>query len=1018
MSEANGPARPFGASGATPPTAPGGPRRSVLLPTLVTLGALLLLLAIFTGVWTDRLWFASVDYSSVFTKVLLTRAALFIVGALLVAGAAVLNIVIAYRQRPLSRVAVRRNDSLERYRAALEPIRSRAVIAVGVLLGLVAGSVTAGQWESFLLWWHGESFGRDDTYFTSVDLGFFVFDYPWLRFVTSFGFTILTVSILAAGITHYLYGAIDLQARRDRVTGAAQTQLSILIGLFVLLKAWAYWLDRYGFAITDGGLFTGVQYTDANARIPAKEILVFIAVICGILLLINAWQRSWLLPGIGLGLLLLSSILLSGVWPAIMQSFQVKPSEPEREGEFIARNIESTRDAYVISEVDDEDYNATPSVTAADLADESEALPNTRLLDPTLVSPAFEQLQQVRGFYSVPPSLDVDRYTFEGADAPEDVVVAAREINLDGLDASQRNWANDHTVYTHGFGMIAAYGDRRGAEGQPEWAERSIPPEGQLTQQSEDGYQSRIYFGENTPEYSIVGSDDDTNREVDFPTSESSTSEPTLNTYDGDGGVPVGNIINKALYALKFGEPNIVLSSLVNGESQILYDRDPRDRVNKVAPWLTVDGNSYPAVVDGKVVWIVDAYTTSNTFPNAERLSLEESTSDTLTAQGSTATLPSDQITYLRNSVKATVDAYTGEVALYQWDDEDPLLQAWMDAFPDTVTERGDVPEELVAHLRYPEDLFKVQRDVLAEYHVTDSGTFYQGSDRWEVPADPSTTAGGGTTLQPPYYLSVQMPETSQPTFSLTSVYVPRGRENLASFVAVNSNAADENYGEIRILRPPADRIDGPSQIANKFQNDQGVADALLNFRQNEDFAILYGNLLTLPAGNGLLYVQPIYTQRSATSGSGVFPLLQYVVASFGQEVGIGRNLEDALEDALGDPINGSSPGEPTEPPGGGNPQPDPEPDPGGPGTPEAGSLSDQALRLLAQADRTYAQAQAALQDGDLGTYQELINRYNRQVERARDLIAQLAEEAAGGANGDGGAQATALAAMLPPKQR
>ena len=626
---------------------------------------------------------------------------------------------------------------------------------------MLAGSVASGQWQTYMLWRNGGEWGTDDVYFHR-DIGFFVFDYPWLRFVTSFGFVALAVMIIAAAITHYLYGGIDLQQRRGRLTNAAQTHLSILIGLFVLLKAWAYYLDRFGFAISDGGRLTGIQYTTDHARIPAKNILIVIAIICAMLLFANAIRRNWLLPGLGLGLLVLSSILLSGVWPAIMQSFQVKPSEADKESPFIALNIEATRDAYGVAGVAETEYNATTAVSAEDLDTENSALPNTRLLDPTLVSPAFTQLQQVRGYYSVPETLDVDRYAFQGDSSPQDVVVAAREIDLDGLDDRQRNWTNDHTVYSHGYGVIAAYGDRRGTEGQPEWAESSIPPQGaisELSKQQSDGepYQPRIYFGENTPEYSIVGAPEGSDPvEVDFPTSESSSSEPTLTTYEGDGGVPVGGIVNQTLYALKFGEPNLVLSGRVNEESQILYDRDPRERVEKVAPWLTVDGNAYPAVVGDQMVWIVDGYTTTNSFPMSDRIDLDAATADTNTEVGSTAALPSDQINYMRNSVKATVDAYTGEVVLYEWDEEDPILNAWMGAFPDTVQDKDEISDDLLAHLRYPEDLFKVQREVLQTYHVTDPLTFFGSSEQWEVPTDPADQAED--TLQPPYYLSVQMP--------------------------------------------------------------------------------------------------------------------------------------------------------------------------------------------------------------------------------------------------------------------
>ncbi len=986
-----------------------GSRRSVLLPTLVTLGVLLLLLAVFTGVWTDRLWFQSVDFSAVFTKVLVTRTVLFVIGAVLLGGAGALNIYLAYRQRPLVRAAARAGDSLERYRTAIEPIKGRALAAAGLLLGLVAGSVAAGQWESYLLWRHGGEWGATDTYFTDVDLGFFVFDYPWLRFVTSFGFAVLAVAIIGAAVTHYVYGAIDLQSRRDRLTGAAQTHLSVLIGLFVLLKAWAYWLDRYTFAIGDGGIFTGVQYTDANARIPAKEILIAIALICAVLLFVNAWRRSWLLPGIGLGLLLLSSILLSGVWPAIMQSFQVAPSEADREAPFIDRNITSTRAAYDVSDTEPEPYGSKIDVAAGDLGSQSEALPNTRLVDPTLVSPAFEQLQQVRGYYSVPPSLDVDRYQLDGADYPQDVVVAAREINLEGLDESQRNWTNDHTVYTHGYGMIAAYGDRRSGEGQPEWAESDIPPRGELTEQTQEGYEAALYFGENAPDYSIVGSPEGTDVEVDFPSStDSDSDESTLTTYEGDGGVPVGGVLNQTLYALKLGEPNILLSSRVNDESQILYDRDPRERVEKVAPWLTVDGNAYPTVVDGRILWVVDAYTTSNTFPNAERVSLDESTQDTLTEQGGTTALPSDQVTYLRNSVKATVDAYSGAVTLYQWDEEDPILQAWMAAFPGTVTPREEVPEELLEHLRYPEDLFKVQRDILDRYHVTDPLEFYGGEDRWEVPEDPAGTASG--TLQPPFYLSVQMPGESEPTFSLTSVYSPLERENLAAFVAVDSDAAGDSYGEMTVLEPTTTRIDGPEQVANEFQNDTELARQLRAFRENERFVVLDGNLLTVPAGGGLLYVQPIYTQLQTTEGA--FPLLQYVVASFGGDVGVGRNLEEALADVFGESIDTGEPAEPNVDPPGEDP-PGEDPPPGG-----QGGVSERALALLQRADETYQQAQEALDAGELGAYQRLNQQAADLVVRASALLGQVGDEALpppgdqepdGAGSDEGGAQTTSF---------
>ena len=573
----------------------------------------------------------------------------------------------------------------------------------------------------------------------------------------------------------------------------------------------------------------------------------------------------------------------------------------------------------------EQQYDAEVAVTKDQLKKSADSLPGIRLIDPARTSQAFEQLQQVRGYYSVAPVLDVDRYEINGE--TRDLVMGARELDQDGLVPDQRNWANEHTVYTHGYGLVAAFGNNRTAEGgtpsnpdEPPWAEEDLPPRGELSDLTEEGYEPRIYFGERSPEYSIVGKaeDDDPNVELDIP--EEASGERGTSTFDTEEGtgVPVGGFVNKLLYALKFGEPNFLLSNRVNSGSEVLYQRTPRERVEKVAPWLTVDGDPYPAVVDGRVLWILDGYTTTDRFPNAERESFQEMTNDALTSSTSYVTLPTDQINYIRNSVKATVDAYSGEVTLYEWDEEDPILDAWNSVFPEAVTPRDEISEELAAHLRYPEDMFKTQRYMLAQYHVTAPQEFYKGTDRWQVPEDPAETV----KMQPPYRLSVQMPPApdpeeeavsdgsgeaeeaadtadlpvEDPVFSLTSVFTPTNRQNLASFVAVNSDATDENYGQFRILRlPDSTQVQGPSQIANTFSADESIQGALLPIKQNSQ--ILDGNLLTLPVGGGLLYVQPVYALRE--SGEGSYPVLQFVLASFGRNAGFGTTLTEALNDVL-----------------------------------------------------------------------------------------------------------------------
>jgi uncharacterized membrane protein (UPF0182 family) len=958
---------------------PGSPQRSrALIGTIIVLVLAFFLVSVFTGVWTDRLWFKSVGYSSVFTKVLGTKVLLFLVFGLLMGAVVAANVVLAYRFRPLFRPPSQEQANLDRYREVVDPLRRWLVIAVAVVLGLFAGGSGSGQWRQFLMWRHRAPFGTEDPYFHK-DVGFYVFELPWLHYLVDFGLALTVLSLLAAAVVHYLFGGIRLQSKQDRLSGAAQVQISVLAGLFVLFKAVDYWLDRFNLSNDSGGLFTGIGYTDKNAVLPAKTILTFIAIICAVLFFANIFRRSWMLPSVGLALLVVSSILLGVIWPGIVQQFQVKPSEPDKEGPYIERNIQATRAAYGLAGTRVTQYDANLTLSSAQLKSDTQSLPGVRLLDPALVSDAFEQLQQVRGYYNVAPVLDVDRYRVDGT--VRDMVVAVRELDQNGLPEGQRNWANEHTVYTHGYGVVAAYGNQRDrdnqpvtdSEGKPVWAERDLPPQGDLTDMFPGGYQPRIYFGENSPDYSIVGrAPGGKSLELDLP--EGQGSSPKTNTYDGRAGVPIGSLFNKLMYAVKFSEPNIVLSSRVNQNSRILYDRAPRERVQKIAPWLTVDGDAYPAVVDGRVKWILDGYTTTDHYPNSEKDSLRSMTSDALSPNTTYATLPTDEINYMRNSVKAVVDAYDGTVDLYEWDQKDPILKAWEGAFgPGIVKSKASIPPDLKAHMRYPEDLFKVQRNMLAAYHVTNPKTFYDGSDKWKVPEDPENKAN----KQPPYRLSVKTPSGGpDPVFSLTSVYVPNNRQNLASFISVDADASRKDYGTIRILRLPSNtQVPGPSQIANNFGQDPDIQDKLLAFSRTNSKAV-YGNLLTLPVGDGLLYVQPLYTQRK--SGEGRYPALRYVLVSFGEQVGIGTTLTAALDDVLGIASTPTDTGGASGGTGSGS---------GGSG----GAVPSDVRSLLQQAEAKFVEAQRALQAGDL-------EGYAKAQGEARDLV-QRALQAAGKAS-------------------
>ena len=565
------------------------------------------------------------------------------------------------------------------------------------------------------------------------------------------------------------------------------------------------------------------------------------------------------------------------------------------------------------------------------------------MLDPAIISPTFQQLQQVRGFYGFPPSLDVDRYEIDKK--LQDSVVSVRELDLSGVPADQRGWINDHLVYTHGFGMVSALGTTRDAAGRPIFTESNIPPTGDLGR-----YEPRIYFGEQSPNYSIVGAPEGRpDTELDYPDDTSGTGQRNT-TYTGDGGVRLGNSFNKLLYAVKFREMKIFLSSDVNPESQILYFRQPRERIERVAPWLTLDSDAYPAVVNGRILWIVDGYTTTSGYPYSARTTLGEATRDTLTTAQRAVIAPQNQVNYIRNSVKATVDAYDGTVTLYAWDETDPVLRTWMKAFPDSVRPRTEISDPLMAHLRYPQDLFKVQRDLISHYHVTDPGSFFSGQDFWRVPEDPTSAAGAGRD-QPPYYLTIKMPGQEQGAFSLTSTLVPVNRVNLAAFMAVDATPGAD-YGKIRVLQLPRNTaIPGPGQAQNSFRADPDITSALSLLTRGGQSTVEFGNLLTLPVGGGLLYVEPVYVK--AASGTS-FPLLQKVIVGFGDKVAMANTLPDALA-AL---FTGEAPTEPPPetPPGDEPTSPPTSPPPG-----SGGTITPELADALADAQAAYAAAQAAL---------------------------------------------------------
>src|SRR5215218_7060049 len=677
-------------------------RPPVSVPTLsrrakLVIGAIAVLLVLFTAIGTltnvyvDYLWFDETGFTEVFWTELRTRLLLFAVAGVATGGLVALAVYLAYRFRPTFRPMSLEQQNLERYRQSVEPRRGLVLTVVGVILGLFAGFTAQGSWETWLQFRNSTQFGKVDPEF-GIDLSFFLFEYPFYRMLLNFGFAIVLLSLIGAVVTHYVFGGLRLQTPGQKLTSAARVQLSVLLGLFVALKAVAYWLDRYGLVYSDrGDVFSGASYTDINALLVPKTILVFVAIVCALAFIVF---RNFVLPAMALILLLGTSLIIGVAYPAIVQQFVVKPSADQKEAPYIERAIASTREAYGLDgdSVTYLDYaqqtdgeQANPKDVTAELAKDTETIGNARLLDPNVLSDTFTARQQIRNVYGFPEKLDIDRYTIDGE--TRDYVVAVRELNSAGLSENQDTWINRHTVYTHGNGFVAAPANEvvAGTEGgEPNFTTGDLPVRGEILPE-----EPRIYYGELIQQggqdvYSVVGAPDGSDpREFDRP--EDGSDEGQLNnTYDGEGGVSIGSFFRQLTFAIYYRERNFLLSGAVNEESKVLYVRDPRDRVEKAAPFLEVDGDPYPAVIDGRVTWVLDGYTTSDAYPYSELRDLGTTAQDSLTGAGTTA-LPNEQFNYIRNSVKATVDAYDGTVTLYEWDEEDPVLQTYMKAFPGTV---------------------------------------------------------------------------------------------------------------------------------------------------------------------------------------------------------------------------------------------------------------------------------------------------------------------------------------------
>jgi uncharacterized membrane protein (UPF0182 family) len=972
-----------------------GRRGKVTLAVVSVIILILLFLDQLVALWTNWLWFEEVGYTSVFGGILRTRIWLFLLFGLVVGGFVAGNLYLAYRLRPLMRITTPDQQALERYRMLITP-------RIGVWIGLASGAVglfagLSGQarWSQWMLFQNRVDFGVADPEF-GTDIGFYVFELPFWRYLLDVGFTTTALAVLGATAAHYLYGGVRLQGPGDRLTTAARAHLTSLVALFVLLKAAAYFLDRRTMLLKlNAGTDTwGAGYTDINAVLPAKEILAYISILVAIAILVfaNIKPRSLTWAGASLALLGISAVAIGGVYPMIVQQVTVNPNRPTREAPYIERSIQATRAAFGIDNVKRMEYLSDVVVPPASLATDTTVVPTIRLLDPAVVNETFTQYQQIRGFYNFPEKLDVDRYVVDGR--LQDFVVGVRELDYSRLEGQQTNWVNRHTVFTHGYGFVAAPANTT-CDGEPFFVSgilvRGQGQGGQCVAPNDSIVvtQPRIYYGELIREgdFVIVGKPDGApDTEFDRPQGDSQENY----TYTGLGGVPINSLFRRMLYGLYFWDVNFLLYDGFNENSKILYHRNPRDRVQRVAPFLTLDGDPYPAVINGRVVWILDGYTTSSNYPYSQVVDLRQATSDALSDRG-TILQARQNVNYMRNSVKATVDAYDGTVTLYAFDESDPVLRAWNQAFGGNIIKpHSAIPPELAAHFRYPEDLFKVQRDLLAKFHVSDPVQFNNGQDFWEVPNDPaaSTDAGGPVAAkQPPYYLLTQFPGVTEPRFQLTAAMTPRDRQNLAALL---TGVITPDGLQLEMLELPRDgRIPGPGQAQQQMITNNDVIQQITYLSGQGQADFIYGNLLSLPYGGGLLYVQPVYLKSSISTQ---IPLMRLVLVSYGNHVSFAPTLREAINKLVA-----SAPS--TEPPS--EEQPPPEEPPSGTPTPTTPPptvgdivMTPELQAALDRLDAAIARVEEAQRSGDFAAYGAAL----AELQAAMDAV-KAAQEAARSAN-------------------
>ncbi len=942
-------------------------------------------------IYTDYLWFDSLGRGDVWTGVVGVRIGLAVVFSVFFALLLWVNLVVADRlgPDPLTRTLGPEDELLAHYHRVIGPRIALVRTGIAALLGLIVGVPAANHWNEWILFRNAESFGIDDPLFHR-DVGFYIFRLPFLSFVLDWAFGAVMFVLVLTAIAHYLNGGIRLQTPGERATPLVKVHVSVLLAALAVLKGIDYWFQRFELTTSTNGFVNGAGYTDVEARLPAINLLLAISLFSALLLVWNIRRRGWALPAVAVGLWAFVAILVGAIYPAFVQWRTVNPAESTREALYIERNIGATRAAFGLDTITSEQVTYDEDIDAAELRASATVLRNIRVLDPLITGEAFERLQRGRNVYRFlgnigSDQLDVDRYTIDGE--LSSVVLGVRGLDVDNAEG----WENKHVGFTHGYGIAVAPAQGTTASGAPLFIAGGLPL--QSSEFPEPLDHPQIYVGENLEGYAIIGAN---REEVDYTSDDQQTE---LTTYEGEDGVRLDSFIRRASFALRFGQFEPLLSSFLTDNSRVIFNRDVSDRLETLAPFFQW-GDPYPVVHDGRVVYIADGYTTTDDYPYAQQTSAA-------VRRGSGLVGP---FNYVRNSVKAVVDAYDGTVTLYRTPSPDPIADAYERAFPDLFEPYADLPADLVAHLKYPDALFRVQTAVWSRYHVDESSRFHSGDNAWSLAQDPGREGDGSTTdtsatvagvpaasnsLGPmdPVHGVYQLPGNDDAEFAALRAFVASASatagegslDELTAFMVGRSDGA--NYGtlvEYEMLAGQQFDIASPTLADQRIRNEQDVGRFQTELGQRGS-EVRFGEMQLVPIGNSIVYVRPLFVRAE---GANAVPELEAVIVALGADVVMADDLESGLEELIGAPLDDVFDTDLADIGTDGTGGEIPDGTEGESTVPEVRDVSS----LLAEALQLQAEADEALQLGGAGG----LAQYAELQEQIRDLLEQ-AFEAAGG---------------------